>query len=167
MEKARLGELYNTTIKPQLQKQLGIKNVMEVPKITKVVLNVGVKDAISDSKAIQGVLDILTKVSGQVPVKTLAKKSIAGFKLREGMPIGAKVTLRGQRMYEFLDRLINLALPKVRDFQGVPVKFDGRGNYNLGVKEWIFSLRLIMISVARFMASISRSIRQRVLMNVG
>ena len=137
MEKARLEELYNITIKPQLQKQLGMKNVMEVPKITKVVLNVGVKDAISDSKAIQGVLDILTKISGQVPVKTLAKKSIAGFKLREGMPIGAKVTLRGQRMYEFLDRFINLALPKVRDFQGVPLKFDGRGNYNLGVKEWI------------------------------
>jgi large subunit ribosomal protein L5 len=137
MEKARLEELYTTTIKPQLQKQLGIKNVMEVPKITKVVLNVGVKDAVGDSKAIQGVLEILTKISGQVPVKTLAKKSIAGFKLREGMAIGVKVTLRGRRMYEFLDRLVNLALPKVRDFQGVSFKFDGRGNYNLGVKEWI------------------------------
>ena len=137
MEKARLEELYTTTIKPQLQKQLGIENVMEVPKLTKVVLNVGVKDAVGDSKAVQGVLEILTKISGQMPVKTLAKKSIAGFKLREGMAIGVKVTLRGRRMYEFLDRLINLALPKVRDFQGVPFKFDGRGNYNLGVKEWI------------------------------
>ena len=164
MEKARLGELYNTTIKPQLQKQLGIKNVMEVPKITKVVLNVGVKDAISDSKAIQGVLDILTKVSGQVPVKTLAKKSIAGFKLREGMPIGAKVTLRGQRMYEFLDRLINLALPKVRDFQASLMDVEIT---IWALKNGSFSLRLIMISVARFMASISRSIRQRVLMNEG
>ena len=137
MEKARLEELYNITIKPQLQKQLGIKNVMGVPKITKIVLNVGVKDAVSDSKSIQGVFETLTKIAGQVPVKTLAKKSIAGFKLREGMPIGVKVTLRGQRMYEFLDRLVNLALPKVRDFQGIPFKFDGRGNYNLGVKEWI------------------------------
>lgn len=137
MEKARLEELYSTTIKPRLQNQLGIKNVMEVPKITKVVLNVGVKEAVGDSKAVQSVLEMLTKISGQLPVKTLAKKSIAGFKLREGMAIGAKVTLRGRRMYEFLDRLINLSLPKVRDFQGVPSKFDGRGNYNLGIKEWI------------------------------
>jgi large subunit ribosomal protein L5 len=137
MEKARLEEIYSTTIKPQLQKQLGVKNVMEVPKITKIVLNVGVKEAIGDSKAVQGALEMLTKIAGQVPVKTLAKKSIAGFKLREGMAIGVKVTLRGRRMYEFLDRLINLALPKVRDFQGVSSKFDGCGNYNLGIKEWI------------------------------
>ena len=135
MEKARLEELYSTTIKPRLQNQLGIKNVMEVPKITKVVLNVGVKEAVGDSKAVQSVLEMLTKISGQLPVKTLAKKSIAGFKLREGMAIGAKVTLRGRRMYEFLDRLINLSLPKVRDFQGVPSKFDGRGNYTLGLSE--------------------------------
>lgn len=137
MEKARLEELYNKTIMPQLQKRLGYKNVMEVPKITKVVLNIGVKEAISDSKAIQLAADTLTKISGQLPVRTLAKKSIAGFKLREGMPIGVKVTLRKRNMYEFLDRLINLALPKVRDFQGVSQKFDGRGNYNLGIKEWI------------------------------
>jgi large subunit ribosomal protein L5 len=137
MEKARLGEIYNNTIKPQLQKQLGLKNVMEVPKITKVVLNVGVKDAVGDSKAVQGVADIVTKIAGQLPVRTLARKSIAGFKLREGMAIGVKVTLRKKAMYEFLDRLINLALPKVRDFQGVSTKFDGQGNYNLGVKEWI------------------------------
>lgn len=136
MEKARLEELYNKTIMPQLQKQLGYKNVMEVPKITKVVLNVGVKEAVGDSKAIQLAADTLTKISGQSPIRTLANKSIASFKLREGMAIGVKVTLRKQNMYEFLDRLINLALPKVRDFQGVSSKFDGRGNYNLGIKEW-------------------------------
>lgn len=137
MEKARLEEIYNKTIMPQLQKQLGYKNVMEVPKITKIVLNIGVKEAIGDSKAIQLASDMLAKIAGQLPVRTLAKKSIAGFKLREGMPIGVKVTLRDRLMYEFLDRLINLALPKVRDFQGVSSKFDGRGNYNLGIKEWI------------------------------
>ncbi len=137
MRKARLEELYETTIRPQLQRELALKNPMEVPKISKVVLNVGVKDAVADSKAVQAVVETLTKVSGQVAVKTTAKKSIAGFKLREGMPIGVKVTLRRRRMFEFLDRLINLALPKVRDFQGVPSKFDGRGNYNLGIKEWI------------------------------
>jgi large subunit ribosomal protein L5 len=137
MEKARLEEIYNKTIMPQLQKQLGCENVMEVPKITKVVLNIGVKEAVSDSKAIQLASDTLTKISGQLPVRTLAKKSIAGFKLREGMAIGVKVTLRKRNMYEFLDRLINLALPKVRDFQGVPTKMDGRGGYNLGIKEWI------------------------------
>jgi large subunit ribosomal protein L5 len=136
MGKARLQELYEKEIHPALFKQLGLKNVMEVPKIEKVVLNVGVKAAISDSKAIVNVVKLVTDVTGQAPVKTLARKSIAGFKLREGMPIGVKVTLRGQRMYEFLDKLVNIALPKVRDFQGVPVKLDGRGNYNLGLKEW-------------------------------
>lgn len=137
MEKARLEEIYNKTIMPQLRKQLGYKNVMEVPKITKIVLNIGVKEAVGDSKAIQLASDMLTKISGQQPVRTLAKKSIAGFKLREGMAIGVKVTLRRRNMYEFLDKLINLALPKVRDFQGVPSKLDGRGGYNLGIKEWI------------------------------
>lgn len=136
MEKARLEERYNITIRPQLLKDLGFKNIMEVPKISKIVLNVGVKDAVADSKVLQLVTDVLEKISGQAPVKTLAKKSIAGFKLREGMAIGAMVTLRGKRMYEFLDRLISLSLPRVRDFQGVPVKFDGRGGYNLGIKEW-------------------------------
>jgi large subunit ribosomal protein L5 len=136
MEKSRLEELYNTTIRPQLLKDLGLKNIMEVPKISKIVLNVGVKDAVADSKVLQLVTDVLAKISGQAPVKTLARKSIAGFKLREGMAIGAMVTLRGRRMYEFLDRLISLSLPRVRDFQGVPVKLDGRGNYNLGIKEW-------------------------------
>jgi len=108
-----------------------------VPTVSKVVINVGVKDAISDSKVLKTVMEGIATISGQIPVRTLAKKSIAGFKLREGMPIGAKVTLRGRRMWEFLDRLINLALPKVRDFQGVPRRADRRGNYNLGIKEWI------------------------------
>ena len=108
---------------------------MEVPKISKIVLNVGVKDAIADSKVLQSVMDAVEKISGQAPVKTLAKKSIASFKFRAGMPIGVKVTLRKKNMYDFLDKLINLALPKTRDFQGVPSSFDGRGNYNLGLKE--------------------------------
>jgi len=137
MAKARLEELYNEKIRPQLLEKLGLKNVMTVPKIAKIVLNIGVKDAISDSKSLQVASDVLAKISGQLPVKTVARKSIAGFKLREGMPIGTMVTLRGQTMYEFLDKLINLSLPKVRDFQGVSPRFDGRGNYNLGIKEWI------------------------------
>lgn len=137
MNNARLEKFYKETIRPELKSKLGFSNIMEVPQLTKIVLNVGVKDAINDSKSIQAVTDIVTKIAGQKPVRTLAKKSIAGFKLREGLAIGVKVTLRKTNMYEFLDRLINLALPKVRDFQGVPLKFDGRGNYNLGIKEWI------------------------------
>lgn len=137
MNKARLEELYNKEIRAQLQATLGLSNSMETPKLTKIVLNVGVRDAVSDSKVLQKVVALVGKIAAQAPVKTLAKKSIAGFKLREGMPIGVKVTLRKKRMYEFLDRLIGLALPKVRDFQGVPSKFDGRGSYNLGVKELI------------------------------
>lgn len=136
MQKARLEELYINEIRGKLKNSLGIKNIMEVPKISKIVLNVGVKDAISDSKSVQYVYDVVAKISGQAPVKTLARKSIAGFKLREGMPIGVMVTLRKKKMYEFLDKLINLALPKVRDFQGIPTKFDRRGNYNLGLKDW-------------------------------
>lgn len=136
MSKARLEELYIASIKPELKNRLGLKNVMQVPKISKIVLNVGVKEAIADSKVVQSVLDAMKRIAGQLPVKTEARKSIAGFKLREGMPIGVKVTLRGNKMYEFLDKLISLALPKVRDFQGVPTKFDRGGNYNLGVKEW-------------------------------
>lgn len=137
MSKARLEELYTSKIKSELKEELGIKNILAVPTISKVVLNVGVKDAIGDSKAIKGVVEGLTTISAQKPVTTLAKDSIAGFKLREGMPIGVKVTLRRKKMWEFLDRLINLALPKVRDFQGVPTRLDRRGNYNLGIKEWI------------------------------
>lgn len=135
MEKARLEELYTSKIRSDLHKKLGLKNIMEVPKVSKIVVNVGVKDAIADSKVLQSVINVLEKITGQAPVKTLAKKSIAGFKLRAGMPIGVKVTLRKTNMYNFLDRLINLALPKTRDFQGVTTDLDGRGNYNLGLKE--------------------------------
>ncbi|MEX0672201.1 MAG: 50S ribosomal protein L5 [Candidatus Babeliales bacterium] len=137
MEKARLQELYTQTIRPKLQNTLGLKNVMEVPKIEKIVLNIGVKDAVQDSKSVDMANDILTKIAGQKAVKTRARKSIAGFKLREGMPIGTKVTLRGRNMYEFFDRLISVALPAVRDFQGLKLTFDHRGNYNLGIKEWV------------------------------
>ncbi len=136
MTKARLEELYKEKIVPQLKETFAYKNVMEVPKISKIVLNVGVKGAVSDTKSVNTVTEVLQKISGQKPIKTRAKRSIAGFKLREGMPLGVKVTLRRKNMYEFLDRTINFALPKVRDFQGVGIKLDGRGNYNLGIKEW-------------------------------
>lgn len=137
MKRARLEEKYYSDIRPKLQKDLEAKNIMEVPKLTKIVLNVGVKEALSDSKSLQVVMDGIARIAGQMPVKTIAKKSIAGFKLREGMPIGVKVTLRKKQMYDFLDKLIHLSLPKVRDFQGVSRKLDGQGNYNLGVKEWV------------------------------
>lgn len=137
MSKARLQELYESKIKPELQQELAIKNQMAVPEIKKVVINLGLKTAVGDSKAIKVISDVVTRVAGQQPVQTMAKKSIAGFKLREGMPVGIKVTLRKQRMYEFLDRLINLALPMVRDFQGVVDNFDRQGNYNLGIKDWV------------------------------
>ncbi|MGE0010056.1 MAG: 50S ribosomal protein L5 [Candidatus Babeliales bacterium] len=136
MAKARLEELYTKSIRPSLQKKLGKKNIMQVPKLDKIVVNIGVKEAVSDSRILQKVVDTVQRITGQLPVKTVAKKSIAGFKLREGMPLGVKVTLRRQKMYEFLDKTVNLALPKVRDFQGVGTKLDGRGNYNLGIKEW-------------------------------
>jgi len=137
METSRLKKLYVGTIRSKLQKDLALENVMEVPKISKIVLNVGLKDAITDSsKVIQSVITVMEKIAGQKPVRTVARKSIASFKLRQGMPIGVMVTLRNDNMYEFLDRLINLALPKVRDFQGVSSKLDGQGNYNLGIKGW-------------------------------
>jgi len=136
MNKSRLSVKYNDEIRSKLQEQLGLSNIMMVPKLLKIVLNVGVKEAVSDSKAIQETMDVLTKISGQRGIKRLARKSIAGFKLREGMAIGAMVTLRGAMMYEFLDRFTALALPKVRDFQGLPTKLDGRGNYNIGIKDW-------------------------------
>lgn len=135
-KKSRLEELYVDVLRPQLKEKLGLKNIMEVPKVSKIVVNVGVKDAVSDSKMLQVVSDIIEKICGQKPIRTIAKKSIAGFKLRQGVPIGVMVTLRRQMMYDFLDRLITLSLPKVRDFQGVSSKFDKRGNYNLGIKEW-------------------------------
>lgn len=136
MNNSRLKEEYFKRIQPELRKKFGFKNIMEVPRIQKIVLNVGTKEAVSDSKFLKSITDTLQKIAGQKPVRTEAHKSIAGFKIREGMPLGAKVTLRGQSMYNFLDKFINLALPKVRDFQGVPTKFDRRGNYNLGLKEW-------------------------------
>lgn len=135
-EKARLETQYREKIRPELQKNLGLDNIMQVPRVEKVVLNVGVKEAVADSRVLNTVLAMMDTIAGQKSVKTLARKSIAGFKIREGMPIGVRVTLRKKKMYEFLDKLINLALPKVRDFQGVPTKLDGRGNYNLGIKEW-------------------------------
>lgn len=131
-----LKERFETKIKPQLIKDLGLDNVYQVPCLDKVVVNVCLKEAVQDSKKIQTVVDEITLITGQRPVVTKAKKSIAGFKLREGMPIGVKVTLRRERMYEFIDRLVNIALPRVRDFRGLSKKsFDGKGNYSLGLKE--------------------------------
>lgn len=135
--KSRLEDLYKTKVREELFKELGFKNIMEVPAISKIVLNVGVKEAVSDSKAVVQVKEIIDQIAGQASAKTLAKKSIAGFKLREGMPIGVMVTLRQSRMYHFLDKLINVVLPAVRDFQGVRPTFDGQGNYNLGIKDWM------------------------------
>lgn len=136
MEKARLEKVYTERIRPQLKADLGLKNPMEIPKILKVVVNVGVKEAISDSKILDQVRSVITAITGQKAIARKARKSNASFKLREGMPIGVMVTLRRQKMYEFLDRLISLALPRIRDFQGVSRNFDGRGGYNLGIKEW-------------------------------
>ena len=132
----KLYERYRSEIRPQLQKDLGIANPMAVPKITKVTLNMGVGEAVTRSSLLEGAISDLSVITGQKPMLTRAKKSIAGFKLREGNAIGAKVTLRGDRMYEFLDRLINLAIPRVRDFRGLsPKSFDGNGNYTVGVTE--------------------------------
>ncbi len=135
-EKSRFEHEYISIIKDKLRAELGLKNIMQVPKLVKIVLNVGVKEAVGDSKMLSGVVNVLTKIAAQAAIKTFARKSIASFKLREGMAIGAKVTLRGHRMYEFFDRFINLALPKVRDFQGLPTTLDGRGGYNIGIKDW-------------------------------
>ena len=134
----RLKQHYNDVLKDALTKQFGYSNVMEVPRLEKVVLNMGVGEGISDSKKVNAAAADLGRIAGQKPVITKARKSIATFKLREGMPIGAKVTLRKNRMYEFIDRLVNIALPRVRDFRGLnPKSFDGRGNYSLGLKEHI------------------------------
>jgi large subunit ribosomal protein L5 len=134
----RLKQHYNEVLKDALVKQFGYKNVMEVPRLEKVVLNMGVGEGVGDSKKVNAAAADLGLIAGQKPVITKARKSIATFKLREGMPIGAKVTLRKNRMYEFVDRLVNIALPRVRDFRGLnPKSFDGRGNYSLGLKEHI------------------------------
>lgn len=132
----RLKEKYGKEITPALMSKFNYKSIMEVPKIEKVVINMGIGDAVQNAKALDVAVEELATITGQKPVVTRAKKSIAGFRLREGMPIGAKVTLRGERMYEFLDKLVSVSLPRVRDFRGVSKKaFDGRGNYTLGVKE--------------------------------
>lgn len=135
-QRPRLEDEYVTKLRPELKEKLNLNNVMQVPRLEKIVLNIGVKEAVADSRILQTVLQTLGAIAGQLPVKTLAKKSIAGFKIREGMAIGARVTLRRRKMYDFLDKLINLSLPKVRDFQGVSTKLDSQGNYNLGIREW-------------------------------
>lgn len=133
---ARMKEKYDNEIRPALHEKFGYKNVMEIPKLDKIVINMGLGEAIQNPKAMDAAINDLIAICGQKPIITKAKKSIAAFKLREGMPIGCKVTLRGERMYQFVDRLISVALPRVRDFKGVsPKAFDGRGNYTLGLKE--------------------------------
>jgi Ribosomal protein L5 len=133
---ARLLEQYKQEITPKLIDKFGYKNIMQVPKLEKIIVNIGVGEAIQNPKALDGAVNDLKVITGQKPIITKAKKSIAGFKLREGMPIGCKVTLRGERMYDFLNRLVNIVLPRVRDFRGIsPQAFDGRGNYSLGIKE--------------------------------
>ena len=135
---ARINEIYKEVVRPQLMKDFNYKNLLQVPKVDKIVINACVGEATQDSKKLQTVIDEITAITGQKPVVTTAKKSIAQFKLREGMQIGAKVTLRRERMYEFLDRLINIALPRVRDFRGLsPKSFDGHGNFAMGIKEQI------------------------------
>lgn len=135
---ARLQDLYKDKIVAELKSQFNYKSDMEVPRITKVTLNMGVSEAVTDKKVIENAVADLTKIAGQKPVVTKTRKAIAGFKIRENYPIGCMVTLRGQRMYEFIDRLVTVALPRVRDFRGISGRaFDGRGNYNVGVKEQI------------------------------
>jgi len=135
---ARLQAIYREKIVPDLVKKFGYKSVMQVPRLTKITLNMGVSEAVSDKKVMDHAVGDLTKIAGQKPVVTKSKKAIAGFKIRDGVPIGTMVTLRGVRMYEFLDRFVTIALPRVRDFRGISGRaFDGRGNYNIGVKEQI------------------------------
>ncbi len=135
---ARLQEFYRDNVVGQLREQFGYDNVMQVPRLSKVTLNMGVGEAVADKKTMEKALADMTQIAGQKPVVTRARKSVASFKIRDGYPIGCRVTLRRERMYEFIDRLVNIALPRVRDFRGIsPKSFDGRGNYNLGVKEQI------------------------------
>lgn len=133
-----LKKIYQDEIVPKLKEELGLDNIMEVPKITKITLNMGVGEASADRKAMDGALADMTAISGQKPLVTKARKSVAGFKIREGWPIGCKVTLRNDRMYEFLERLVSVAIPRIRDFRGLNAKsFDGRGNYSMGLREQI------------------------------
>ncbi len=136
---ARLQEFYKNEVMPQLREQFNYGSVMEIPRITKITLNMGVGEAVVDKKILENAVGDMVKIAGQKPVVTKARKAIAGFKIREGYPIGCMVTLRGTRMYEFLDRLVSIAMPRIRDFRGIPGTkgFDGRGNYNIGVKEQI------------------------------
>ncbi|MGH8663963.1 MAG: 50S ribosomal protein L5 [Burkholderiales bacterium] len=135
---ARLQDHYRESVVKQLTEQFGYKSVMEVPRIEKITLNMGVGEAVADKKVMDNAVADMTKIAGQKPVITKARKSIAMFKIRDGYPIGCKVTLRGKRMYEFLDRLVTVAIPRIRDFRGIPVRsFDGRGNFNMGVREQI------------------------------
>ncbi len=134
----RLKDFYSETVTKQLKEQFGYKNDMEIPRITKITLNMGVGEAIADRKVMEHAVNDMTKIAGQKPIVIKARKSVAGFKLREGWPVGCKVTLRRSMMYEFLDRLISVAIPRIRDFRGMnPKAFDGRGNYNMGVREQI------------------------------
>jgi len=138
MATPRIKEKYTNEVMPALKEKLGVSNVMQIPKITKICINKGIGEGVSDKKLVDAGVDELTQITGQKAVSTIAKKSVSNFKLREGMPIGAKVTLRGEKMYEFLDRFVNVALPRVRDFKGIATKgFDGRGNYTLGITEQI------------------------------
>ena len=135
---ARLYSFYKDTVSKDLMKQFGYKSSMEIPRIEKITLNMGVGEAVADKKVMDFAVGDMQKIAGQKPIVTMSKKSIAGFKIRDGYPVGCKVTLRKDRMYEFLDRLISVAIPRIRDFRGIPGKsFDGRGNYNMGVKEQI------------------------------
>jgi large subunit ribosomal protein L5 len=135
---SRLKDYYRDTVVKQLQEELGYKSVMEVPRITKITLNMGVGEALTDKKVLENAVSDMEKIAGQKPVTTKARKSVAGFKVREGWPIGCKVTLRSERMYDFLDRLITISIPRIRDFRGLnPKSFDGQGNYSMGVKEQI------------------------------
>tara|TARA_R110000782_G_scaffold202101_2_gene290730 strand:+ start:3009 stop:3548 length:540 start_codon:yes stop_codon:yes gene_type:complete len=134
----RLQEHYNSTVVKQLTEQFGYKSSMQVPKITKITLNMGIGEAVADKKVVEHAVNDMTKIAGQKPIVCNARKSVANFKVREGWPVGCKVTLRRERMYEFLDRLISIAIPRIRDFRGLNAKsFDGRGNYNMGIKEQI------------------------------
>jgi len=135
---ARLNEKYQNELAGEIQKKLGLENRMQIPKITKITINMGVGEAVADKKVMEKAREDMQKIAGQKPVTTIAKKSVAGFKIRDGMPIGCKVTLRRERMYEFLDRLVNIAIPRIRDFRGLnPKSFDKQGNYSMGVQEQI------------------------------
>ena len=157
---ARLKTRYNDELKAQLQETLAVKNVMDIPRITKITINMGVGAAAADKKLLDGALADMQAIAGQKPVLTLARKSIAGFKIRDGWPIGCKVTLRGERMYEFLDRLISIAIPRIRDFRGFSAKsFDGRGNYSMGLRNKSCSLKSILIRLIVFVVWILPSLR--------